>query len=306
MVEDKKGQIYLVTDDMANAFFVFEKDGRFVRSFGKGLKGGHGLDLITLDGEEYLIHVDAGWHQTEPSAWKFKNTNGAVTIVSKDGGILRTLPSPHELGVFDKDTPFKPCDVAVTPDNDILVVDGYSTDKVLHYKADGSFVGVWGGRKKGEAGHLENAHGISIDKSDPANPKVWVSSRAECKLKAFTLDGKWLETVDLPGALAGQVLFQGDKIYSGVCWSKDKGTGKQMNESGFVVVLDRKSHRVLSAPGGSEPVYDGDSLQPLYQKEKVFTHVHDLYVDSKGDIYVGEWNSGNRYPYKLELIKDEP
>ena len=42
----------------------------------------------------------------------------------------------------------------------------------------------------------------------------------------------------------------------------------------------------------------------MHQAHPIFKHVHDLYVDARGDIYVGEWNSGNRYPFKLELIRE--
>ncbi len=304
MIEDSEGQIYLVTDDMANAFIVYEKDGTFVRSFGQDLKGGHGIDLITLDGEEHLIHVDGGWQQTKPSAWEWERVNGGVTILRKDGTIRLRLPSPHELGVFDAEERYQPCDVAITPDNDILVADGYASDRVLHYKADGTLVRIWGGPNPGNPGHLKNAHGISIDSSDPKNPKVWVSSRAENKLKAFTLEGEWLETIDLPGARAGQAFLHDDKLYTGVCWSLENGVGKQLAESGFVLVLDYPTRRVVSAPGGTEPTYIDGKLQPIHQAEKIFKHVHDLYVDAEGDIYVGEWNSGNRYPYKLELIHE--
>ena len=304
MIEDSEGQIYLITDDMENAFIVYEKDGTFVRAFGKGLKGGHGLDVITLNGTEHLIHVDGGWHQTVPSAWEFEQTNGGVTLLRKDGTILRRLSSPHDLGLFDEQTRYQPCDVAVTPDNDILVVDGYSTDKVLHFKPDGTLVRVWGGAKKGDPSDLDNAHGISIDGSDPRHPKVWVSSRGQNKLKAFTLEGEFLETIDLPGAYAGQAFFQGDHLYTGVCWSKAVGIGDRLENSGFVIVIDRKNNHVVSAPGGVEPAYKDGKLQPLFQQHSIFKHVHDLYVDSAGDIYVGEWNSGNRYPYKLELISE--
>lgn len=304
MIEDSEGQIYLITDDMANAFIVYEKDGTFVRAFGQGMKGGHGIDLITLDDEEHLIHVDGGWHQTVPSAWEWERTNGGVTLLRKDGSIRLRLPSPHDLGAFKADERYQPCDVAITPDNDILVADGYASDRVLHYKPDGTLVRVWGGPNPGHPGHLKNAHGISIDNSDPQNPKVWVSSRAENKLKAFTLEGEWIETIDLPGARAGQAFFAHDKLYTGVCWSLENGVGKQLPESGFVLILDQASHRVLSAPGGIKPTYIDGELQPMHQAQPIFKHVHDLYVDATGDIYVGEWNSGNRYPYKLELIHE--
>ena len=81
-----------------------------------------------------------------------------------------------------------------------------------------------------------------------------------------------------------------------------KDGGKRLGQSGFLLVLDRKTKKVISAPGGSEPTYVDGKLQPLHQTTKTFIHGHDLYVDSGGNIYVGEWNSGNRHPYKLELI----
>lgn len=305
MVEDDKGQIYLVTDHADRSFLVYEKDGTLVRSFGK-LPGGHGLDLITLEGTEYLIHVDAGWHAKKGNGWEhgWNSLNGAVTIVDKQGKVLRKLPTPIETGHYEKGEKFKPCDVAVTTDNDILVVDGYASDRIIHYKADGTIVRVWGGRKKDEPEHLSNAHGISIDASDPKKPVVWISSRNENKMKLFTLEGEFIEALEFPGAYVGQALFRGDKIYLGVCWSKKDGIGKRLGNSGFVLVLDRKTRRVISAPGGTEPVYKDGKLQPIHQAQPVFKHVHDLYVDDKGAIYVGEWNAGQRHPYKLIPVAD--
>ncbi len=304
MVEDSEGQIYLVTDHADNAFLVYEKDGTFVRSFGN-LPGGHGIDVITLDGTEYLIHVDAGWQAKKGDGWAngWNNVNGAVTIVDKQGKVLRKLPSPIETGHYKQGERYKPCDVAVLPNNDILVADGYAMDRVVHYKPDGTIVRVWGGKKPGKPDHLDNAHGISIDNSDKDNPVVWVSSREQNQLKLFTTEGKFIESIEFPGAYAGQAFFQGDKIYLGVCWSKQDGTGKRLNNSGFVLVLDRKTRKVISAPGGTEPVYKDGKLQPMHQAQPIFKHVHDLYVDKAGAIYVGEWNAGLRFPYKLSPVE---
>ena len=62
IAESRDGLLYVVTDHPKNAFVVFRKDGTFVRAFGAGLEGGHGLEFFDKDGEEYLIHVDCGWH----------------------------------------------------------------------------------------------------------------------------------------------------------------------------------------------------------------------------------------------------
>ncbi len=297
IAESKNGELYLVTDHPKNAFLVFKKDGTFIRSFGKGLEGGHSLEIFERNGEEYLIHVDCSWH-FKAKGWKTTRPGGGVTLLKTDGTIIRKLKSPKELGQHEGNKVFSPTDVAIAPNGNILVVDGYASDIVYEYTFEGQIVRRWGGRSEGP-GHLKNAHGISVDMTDPEKPLIWISSRDQNQIKAFTPEGKWVETIDLPGAYAGQLFIRNGKMYTAVCWSKKNGTGDRQNRSGFVLILDAKTRKVLSAPGGTAPVYENGKLQPIYQKEKIFLHGHDLYVDSEGAIYVGEWNANRRYPYKL-------
>ncbi len=302
MVEGKDGLIYVVTDHPQNAFLVFKKDGTFVRAFGKGLEGGHGVEIFEDKGEEFLINVDCGWH-FEAEGWKPSAGNGRVTILKTDGTIVRKLPTPQELGL-GKAGPqtFMPCDVAVTAEKTILIADGYASDKIYELTLTGEFVREWGGHADGKPSDLRNAHGISLDTSNPARTLVWVPSRSTNQIKAFTLSGDYVETLELPGAYAGQLFFRGDRIYTAVCWSKENGTGKKLDKSGFIIVMDRATHKVISAPGGNEPIYTDGKLQPLYQTSKTFLHGHDLYVDSEGAIYLGEWNAQRRYPAKLTPV----
>lgn len=297
MIEGADGLLYLVTDHPKNAFLVFQKDGTFVRSFGEGLVGGHGIDVIMLDGEEHLIHVDCGWH-FEAEGWKSHPSNGRISIVKKDGTVVTKFPTPFEMGIGKPGAKqFMPCDVAVTPQNTILVVDGYASDRIFEMTPTGELIRRWGGRTKDES-TLKNAHGISIEINEGEDPVVWVSSRDETKIKAFTLMGKHLpeKTIELPGAYAGQLCIKGDKMYTAVCWSKKDGTGRKGHGSGFVMVLDRKTKEVIASLGGT-------SDAPYHQTEKVFVHGHDLCVDDAGNIYVGEWNANRRYPFVLSPVE---
>ena len=298
IAESRYGLLYVVTDHPQNAFVVFRKDGTFVRAFGAGLEGGHGLEFFEKDGEEYLIHVDCGWHFAA-EGWNAKPGPGRVTILKPDGTIVRKLPNPDEVEGFRDARKFMPCDVAVAADHRILVADGYASDFIYEYTFDGTLLRKWGGPKPGSDEHLSNAHGVSLDTSDPARPLVWVPSRNENQIKAFTLDGAFVEKIDLPCAFAGQLFFRGDRMYTAVCWSKENGTGKRLNQSGFLLVMDRQTRHVISAPGGNEPVYVDGRLQPLHQTVPVFVHGHDLYVDREGVIYFGEWNANRRYPSRL-------
>ncbi|MFD2256285.1 6-bladed beta-propeller [Luteolibacter algae] len=303
LAEDKNGLIYLVTDHPENAFLVFKKDGTFVRAFGKGLLGGHSLEIFEKDGIEYLVHVDCGWHF--PAEGDAVPTNGKITILKTDGTIVRSLPTPQDMGICEPGLKkFMPCDVAYTPQGTLLIADGYASDYIYEVTLTGELVRRWGGPKKDDPANLSNAHGVSLDLSNPEKPLVWVPSRNETALKAFTLDGEYIETIELPGAYAGQLFFRDDKVYTAVCWSKENGTGKRLQGSGFLLVMDRKTKKVLSAPGGTEPVYKDGVLQPLMQDpSKPFFHGHDLYVDAEGSIYLGEWAAQRRYPCKLTLTK---
>lgn len=128
------------------------------------------------------------------------------------------------------------------------------------------------------------------------------TSRAENCFKRFTLDGRYLDTIQVPGCFVCRAVMDGDHWYAGVCWSKEGGTGKRLNDSGFVVVLD-KNNQVVSAPGGTEPRYDGNRLQPLSQgPEKVFHHGHDVCPGDDGSLYVCQWNAGKTYPVKLVKV----
>jgi hypothetical protein len=69
-------------------------------------------------------------------------------------------------------------------------------------------------------------------------------------------------------------------------------------DSGFVTILN-KENKVVSNLGGSEPVYNKDNLNPLFQTNKIFRNPHDVCVDDEGSIYVAQWASGKVYPYKF-------
>lgn len=298
MAESSKGELYLVTDHPANDFLVYAADGSLLRTISANLGGGHGLEIFTHQGQEYLLHVDCGWHFAA-EGWNPKAGEGCITLLDLQGKVLRRFPTPTQAGL--KTGKFMPCDVAITPQATVLVADGYASNRIYEYNLEGKILRHWGGPSK-DAANLSNAHGISIDMEDPRGPTLWIPSRNENQLKAFSLEGKHLETLDLPGAYAGQLVARGNLLYTAVCWSKDKA-GKRLPESGFVLVLDRKTKKVLSAPGGTEPTYAEGKLQPLSQAQRIFKHCHDLLVDRQGNIFVGEWNAQRRYPTKLERLR---
>ena len=116
----------------------------------------------------------------------------------------------------------------------------------------------------------------------------------------FSLDGKYLSTIFLPGAFVCRAVIDEGNIYSGVCWSRLRYLNQTPN-SGFVTILDKKD-KVVSNPGGTQPAYKDGSLQLMVQDKPTFYHCHDVCIDNDKNIYVCQWNANKTYPVKLERV----
>ena len=300
MVQLKDGNFIALLDDNKHNLLKYSPDGKLLKAWLKEYPGAHGIEYFEEDGKEYFIIVDGGWAVREGKQYR---ETGRVVKTTVDGQVVFAFGHPQTVGAYEPGQRFMPCDAAVAPNGDIYVADGYGSQWVLRYDKHGRFINKFGGASDPDPNaRLSGSHGVSIDTRDPQNPKVIVSSRSANKLKIFTMDGKYLETIDLPGAYGGQAVVQGENLYVGVCWSKKDGTGKKMKNSGFVIVID-KNNKVVSCPGGSTPEYKNGKLQPMTQASETFLHVHDLCVDRDGNIFVVQWNAKGAYPIKLELMK---
>ncbi len=279
MAFDKQGRIFMTTDETKNNILVFNKDGVVVDAWGHNYPGAHGLTYHDENGAEMLYITDYERNQ--------------VVKTTLTGEVVRTFEWPAGSDQYTDPGQFRPTETAIAPNGDVYVADGYGKDYIIHYDHDGKVKNVFGGPIL-----LKNAHGVALDTRNPQKPVLLVTSRAENKLKRFSLEGSWLETIDLPGAYICRPVVKGENVYFAVLISQlpwDSG-------SGFVCILD-KNNRVVSTPGGSTPRYQADgSLKPLYQTVKVFKHPHDVLVDPDENIYVSQWNSGGVYPLRLERV----
>ena len=281
MIEDKRGRILLLTNESRNNVIIYDKGGKLLGTWGHDFPGAHGFKLTHENGEEFLFITDYDRHQV------FKTT--------LDGKVLMTLNAPFESGAFLRAEQYKPTDVIVAPNGDFYVLDGYGTSLILHYSAAGEFKAAFGGKGKGPS-NVNEVHGGTIDPRDPANPTLLVTSRQDCCLKRFTLDGKYVETISLPNALPCNVVFKGKAIYVPQLRMKDG------RSSGFLTVMDLKN-RVVSNPGGAAPQYGPDGkLMPLERTSPIFRHPHGIVLDEEESIYIAQWNSGQTYPIKLARV----
>ncbi|MBD2756951.1 NHL repeat-containing protein [Spirosoma validum] len=285
MVQDAKGRIILLTNETKNNIIVYDKSGKLLETWGTTYPGAHGLTLGGEGNDQYLIITDYERHQ--------------VVKTDLKGRELMKLEYPRETGKYDHPTQFKPTETAINPANgDIYVVDGYGLNYVMQYDKNGKLIRTFGG--KGETNDtFDCCHGIIVDRRVAASPTLLITDRRHNALKRFSLDGKYMSTIALPGSYICRPVIHGENIYGAVF----RSTSDAYPDSGYITILD-KSDRVVSTPGGTEPIYQDGKLaeQRKDRNNSPFLHPHDVLVDEDHNVYVAQWASKKTYPIKLERV----
>ncbi|XQW83458.1 6-bladed beta-propeller [Thalassotalea piscium] len=308
---DSQNRIILLTDNHVNNFIFFNKQGDVLDAWGTEYPGAHALKVVNENGEDFIYVVDSGWIANKN--WDGKSTeawdspfnkviaqSGFIAKLTIDGRLLFTIGHPQTIDVYSPDMPFRPTDIAIADNGDLYVTDGYGSDFVLQYDAQGRFIRCWGGHEnQNDQLNLKNTHGIGIDLRNPNDPHLIVSSRAEHALKLFEMNGEYRSTISVTGAYVGGPKFSGDHFFAPVCWSHIDD--KNAEASGFIAVFD-KNNKVVANLGGTPPEYKEGKLQTMSSSWDVFQHCHGICVDEDENLYVGQWNSNHALPYKLERI----
>jgi hypothetical protein len=285
MVMDSKGRLIMITDEIKNNIIIYDQSGKLLSTWGNEFPGGHGLTLFDEGGEQVLFLSD---YET-----------GRVVKTTLDGRQLLELPNPKTIGVYESTLSYKPTETAIGPNGDIYVADGYGSQYVLQFNKSGEFIRKFGGPGDGDA-NFSTVHGVCIDKRDKENITLLCTSRVHNSFKRFTLDGKYLSTLFMPGAYVCRPVIDGENIYAGVCWSRLRYLDLTPN-SGFVTILNGQN-KVVSNPGGTKPVYKRGELQLMVQDKPIFKHCHDVCIDRDKNLYVCQWNANKTYPVKLQRV----
>lgn len=284
MVEDAQGRIFMLTDETRNNMLIYDKSGKLLDSWGTSYPGGHGLTIGGEGKEQFLLICD--------------NTRHQVIKTDLSGNQIFIIEYPKETGEYQYPTQFVPTETAIDhATGEIYVVDGYGLNFVIVYDQNGKYLRHWGGKGEGEYQYKCN-HGVVVDERGSQRSLI-ITSRQENCWKRYTMNGKFIERIELPGSFICRPVIQGNELYGAVYRS-----GSEANSnSGYIQILD-KNNKVVSTPGGSEPIYKAGQLQVQLKSDpaKVFMHPHDVYIDNDQNIYIAQWASGKTYPIKLERV----
>jgi hypothetical protein len=265
--EDSHGHIYIhhtvySTSEKPDSMVVFDHKGKFVKSWGKDFKGGaHGLHIRKEGKQEFLYLCDT--------------KRGLMVKTTLNGEEVFTLGYPKESEPYSKQIKYSPTNLAIAPNGDIYIGDGYGSSYINQYDSKGKYIRTFGGPGK-EAGQLLCPHGIVTD-TRGAEPVLLVADRTNKRIQRFTLEGKHI-----------------DFLYgtNAPCYF-------DIYKNGDVVVPDLFARVTLMDKNNKIITELGDDSSSEYMKTRKLTRdhftpgkfvcPHGACFDHSGNIYVVEW-----------------
>ena len=254
---DSQDNVYVLTRG-EHPIIVFDKEGKFLRSFGEGLFSNrtHGLYIAYDDS---VLAADDGIHTIQ----KFSPQGEKLMEIGE-----RNHPAPRWSG-----QPFnRPTSAAILPSNgDVYISDGYGNSRIHVYSGEGEYKFSWGSPGI-DAGQFIRPHNIAID----ADERVYVVDREAHRIQIFDARGKFVtmwSNIHRPDAM---VLGRDNFIYVGEL----NGMGGVDDAPGLghrVSIFDLKGKLQCRFGDANEGEGSGQFIAP-----------HGIAVDSQGDLYVSE------------------
>jgi hypothetical protein len=268
IVVDKQGLVYCSTDG-AQGVIVYSEDGKFIKSLGKHTKRFHGMNLNTENGTEYL----------------YAAAMGKVYKLGLDGNVVLTIDGSKQDGHKWR----RATAVAVAPNGDIFVADGYGSSAIFKYNSKGEFIKKFG-VKGSKEGQLKTSHGLTMDNRNPEKPVLIVCDRENRRLQLFDLEGNFIKVAVTGLRRPCAASIWGDYVVVAELEAR-------------AVVLD-KDFKVISKLGDNpnKKQWAGFKVKPADWQNGIFTAPHGCAFDAKGNIYVQNWNFVGRI---TKLVKDK-
>lgn len=283
IVVDSKDRVYVTSRSTSPCVAVFGADGKLEETWSQDFGNGYNPEQVKATAHclywskepegEYLYFTE--------NAVKDDPTLGKrVYKTDLKGRVLYTIGNvDKEDAAHQKFTWTNPTDVAVAPNGDIYIVDGYGSQIVCRFDKNFKHLKTIGAPSKKEEkgvnaphGTFSTCHGVWISTLKDT-PEVYIADRANSRYEVYDLDLNYKRTIS------------GDFVRNPCCFYQAQGHLFIPDLGSLVAIIDKDDQCVAKLGDGrgakKEEFENGN-------KDK-FTTPHALCVDSKGSLYVLEW-----------------
>jgi DNA-binding beta-propeller fold protein YncE len=213
----KNGETYLLHRNLKeNNVVVLDRNGRVVRSWGKGLYT-----------NPHSIRIDP-----QGNVWTVDSGSSVLIKFSPEGRQLLRF----EIGELPQGRRGSrgAADIAFGPDGRLFIADGYGNARILEYDAQGRRVRAWGSAGTGP-GQFHLPHGITL-----RDGIIYVADRQNGRIQRFDLEGKFLGEWTHLGKT-----FSITSAPDGNLWIGTHPRNVINEAPGWLVNVDRKTGKVL-------------------------------------------------------------
>lgn len=216
-----------------NNVWTLDSDGNLLKEWGQDIaEWTHG---IRVDHEGFIWTIDGQGHQVK----KWSPDGSELLMTLGEAGVAGEGPEQ-----FDR-----PTDVAVAPNGDFFVADGYRNSRVAKFDRTGRFITAWG-ESGSEPGQFNTVHSIALD----SRGRVLVADRENDRVQIFDQEGKFLDEWPHLGRPYSVYVTQEDLLY----------------------VADLPGERIVIASAENGEILD--TIEDVYG-------VHFAAVDAEGNVY---------------------
>jgi streptogramin lyase len=238
---------------------VFDREGKFLRTWGEGLiRRAHGIN-VGPDG----------------SIWLTDDLHHTIRQFTPEGKLLLTIGDPDQASTLHGGKPFnRPTHSAICPKSgDVYISDGYGNSRVHKFDPRGRHLLSWG-EPGTDPGCFNIPHNIATD----AAGRVYVADRENSRVQIFDGQGRYLDqwkNLHRPCGLYADA--RNDVFYVGELPTHLAVNREVPNVGARVSILSIKGELTARVGGRFAGEQPGEFVAP-----------HGVAVDSRGDFYVAE------------------
>lgn len=285
IVVDSKDRVIVTSRSAKPCVAIFGSDGKLEETWSDEFAANVGLTPGEVSGTAHCIY----WSKEKGGEFFYFTENVAkgkdgrtigqrVYKTDLKGKVLYTIGNiEKEDSTHQKFDWTNPTDVAVAPNGDIYVVDGYGSQRVSRFDKDFRPLKTFGGKGSG-TDTFNTCHGVWVSTVND-EPEIYIADRGNARYQVYDLALDYKRTI------------KGDFARNPCCFYQHAGYLYIPDLASLVTVIDGKDQPVAVLGDGKGVSGGGMGAKKEMDEPNAdkFFAPHALTVDSKGSIYVVEW-----------------
>jgi hypothetical protein len=260
---------------------VYSLDGKYLRNVPNAPFDLHGFLIRQEAGGEFLYAVRLAGGTTDADQSRAGLDQQVIIKMTLDGKTVMSIPASSVPAEFKSKTRdgkayMRLSGIAVAPNGDIYVTDGYASDYLHRFDKNGKYISSFGGKQAPYS--FNQLHKIAIDtRFEPA--RLIGTDRQNSRLVHFDLDGKLMGVIASDFKRPSSLALRGDYLAVGEL------------AGGRIVLLDKEGK--VTAQIGTNTVAENigvNTVPPERWQPNQVTAPHGLTFMPNGDVLAVEFN----------------